>query len=208
MLDMIDAMNTDVMNTTEPLAADLSPETMDSQKELGEAITSLWSAHLNAKNAARATKEELRTIRAELGEQLHKLKQVLAQPGRGGQWSGFLREHKIPRATGDRLVERHLRSLNPNVNCVTEQISEPTEEDVQKLFNAVWPQLQSTLRSRESLGVFIDLLKSKFESSEIGEQAIAVLASSATCPASDEDYFDEHEVNAAPFVARADEQVI
>lgn len=31
---------------------------------LGEAITGLWAAHLNAKNGARATKEELRDIRA------------------------------------------------------------------------------------------------------------------------------------------------
>ena len=82
------------------------------------------------------------------------MKQILAKPGRGGQWSSFLVERQIPRATADRLVARHLRSLDPNANCVTEDVSEPTEEEVQRLFTSVWPKLHRTLRSRQS----VDLL--------------------------------------------------
>jgi hypothetical protein len=89
----------------------------------------------------RATNEELRVLRAKLGEQLSEMKQMLAKPGRGGQWSSFLEERQIPRATADRLVARHLRSLDPDANRLSEPVSEPTEEEVQRLFIAVWPKL-------------------------------------------------------------------
>jgi hypothetical protein len=161
MLEMID-----VPNTTESLATDFTPETADSQNELGETITNLWVAHANARIAARATKEELRALRAKLGEQLCRVKEVLAKPGCDGQWSGFLREHNIPRATADRLVARHLRSLIPDENCVTEEVSEPTDEDVRKLFTAVWPKLRRTLRSQQSVVLFVDLLTAHCQPSE------------------------------------------
>lgn len=213
MLDMIDGMNTDVMNTTESLATDFTPETADSQDErtLRDEIASLWSAHGEARNTARATKAELRALRAKLGEQLSEMKQRLAKPGRGGQWSSFLEERQIPRATADRLVARHLRSLNPDANLLTEPISEPTEEDVQKLFTSVWPKLQCTLRSRQSLLLFIDLLTSQFECGEATEPEILVIASPATtiCSASsDGDSFGEPDFGCVAIVARADEQVI
>jgi hypothetical protein len=184
---------------------------MESQNELREAITSLWSAHLNAKNAAKATKEELRIIRAKLGEQLSEMKQILAKPGRGGQWSSFLQERGIPRATADRLVGHYEQSINPDANRPSEAISEPTEEEVQRLFISVWPKLRRTLRSRRSLFLFIDLLTSHYESSEVGDREITVLAPAppTICPASsDGGSFDEPEVNAAALVARVDDEVI
>jgi hypothetical protein len=175
MLEVIDATSTAAMNATESLATDFPPETMESQNELGEAITSLWSAHLNAKHAARATNEELRTIRAKLGEQLSEMKKLLAKPGRGGQWSAFLLEKGIPRASGDRLVARHLRSLDPSANCVTEELSEPTDEDVQKLFIAVWPKIRRTLRSRQSVDLFVRLLTAHCESGDMRVQESPVV---------------------------------
>jgi hypothetical protein len=41
-------------------------------------------------------------------------------PGRGGQWSGFLRDRGIPRATADRLAIRYQESLNPDANRISE----------------------------------------------------------------------------------------
>jgi hypothetical protein len=201
MLEVIDATNTDVMNTIESLATDFTPETMQSQNELGESITNLWAAHANAKIAARATNEELRALRAKLGERLSEMKQILAKPGRGGQWSGFLRERNIPRATADRLVERHLRSLNPDENCVTEDVSEPTDEEVQKLFIAVWPKLRRTLRSQQSVRLFVDLLISHCEHAELTVHEIpAVMPAAATFDplSSDEDSLVEPELCSAP----------
>ena len=181
---------------------------MDSQHDLTEAITGLWTAHLNAKIAARATNAELRSLRASLGQQLSEMKKLLVRPGCDGQWSGFLREHNIPRATADRLVARHQRALTPGANLLTEPIAEPTEEEVQKLFTSVWPKLRRTLRSRQSVDLFVRLLISHYESSEIGEREITVLAPAAptVCPASDGDSFGEPDFGSVAIVARALEQ--
>jgi hypothetical protein len=172
-----------------------------SEQMLGEKIARLWFAHVNAKNAARATNEELRALRAKLGEQLCRMKGVLAKPGCDGQWSGFLREHNIPRATADRLVARHQRSLNPDENCVTEDVSEPTEEEVQRLFIAVWPRLRRTLRSRQSRQLFVDLLTSHFKSGEPTVHEIPVVAPAAVTvdpPSSDGDSSVEPEFCSSP----------
>jgi hypothetical protein len=152
------------------------------QNELGETITSLWVAHANAKIASRATNQELRVLRAKLGEQLSEMKQLLAKPGRGGQWSGFLRERGIPRATADRLAARHLRSLNPDLNCVIEPISEPTEQEVEELFAAVWPKLKRTLRSRQSAELFVRLLMAHCECSEMADQESPVVTPATVIP--------------------------
>jgi len=166
MLDITDATTTHVINTTESIATDFAPETIESPNELGESITNLWHSHVSAKNTARATNEELRVLRAKLGEQLSEMKLLLAKPGRGGQWSSFLLERGIPRATADRLVVRHHRSLNPDSNLLSEAFSEPTSEGVQKLFVSVWPKLRRTLRSRQNVDLFVRLLISQFECSE------------------------------------------
>jgi hypothetical protein len=208
MLEMID-----VTNTIESASTDFPPATMQSQNDekLGDEIAVLWAAHLNAKNAARATKEELRTIRAKLGGQLHEMKKMLAAPGRGGQWSSFLRERGIPRASADRLVGHYEQLINPDANRPSEAISEPTEEDVQKLFTSVWPKLQRTLRSRQSLLLFVDLLTSQFNSRLATDRGILALTPPATaiCPASsDGDSLGQPEVNAAALVTRPDDLVI
>jgi hypothetical protein len=197
MLEMIDAMN-----AIESLATEFTPEPTDPQTEIGEAITNLWVAHANAKIAARATNDELRTIRAKLGEHLSEMKHILAKPGRSGQWSSFLHVRGIPRATADRLVARHLRSLDPNANCATEELSEPTDtdEDVRKLFIAVWPKLRRTLRSRQSLQLFVDLLRSHSEHGEPTVHEIAAVMPAPTFdpPSSDGDSSVEPEFCSAP----------
>ena len=170
MLQMIDTTNSDVMNTTESLTTDFTPSETDLPTEIGETITSLWAAHANARNTAKTTNAELGRIRAVLGERLSELKKLLASPGWDGQWSGFLRKSQIPRATADRLVSRHLRSLNPEANCISEEFSEATEEEIQRLFTSVWPRLRRTLRSEKSLHLVIDLLASRYQHGEQMDQ--------------------------------------
>ncbi len=129
------------------------------------------------------------------------MKQMLAKPGRGGQWSSFLEERQIPRATADRLVARHLRSLDPDANRLSEPVSEPTEEEVQRLFIAVWPKLRRTLRSQQSLDLFIALLTSHFESGKQTDQESSVVASAAVTvdpPSLDGDSSVEPEFCSAP----------
>ena len=168
MLDMID-----VLNTSESVNTDFPTGASEPQDELGDEIASLWLAHVNATTLSKATREEIRTIRTKLAAQLHQMKKSLASPGRDGQWSGFLRERQIPRATADRLVQRHLRSLNPDINCVSESISEPTEQDVVRCFNSILPRLQRALRTPTSVYAFIAMLTDHFECGEITDRGIS-----------------------------------
>src|SRR5271167_628129 len=91
------------------------------------------------------------------------MKGLLAKPGRNGQWSSWLKERKIPRATADRLVAKHERSLNPDDNCLSEAISEPNEEEIRSLFDKVTPKLRRVLRTPRCVYRFLDLLASSFE---------------------------------------------
>jgi hypothetical protein len=200
-------LDIDVMNTSESVVTDFPPVTAEPLNERADEIASLWAAHVNATTLSKATKEEIRTIRTKLAEQLHEMKRLLASPGRDGQWSGFLREHKIPRASADRLVARHEQLINPTANCVSEPISEPTTEDVQKLFASVWPKLMRTLRSRESLDLFIHLLTDHFECGEADQVLVLPAAAPTICPASlDGESFGERELGAALVASTGEQQ--
>ena len=86
------------------------------------------------------------------------MKELLARPSRNGQWSAWPKERAIPRATADRLALKYERSLHPHANCLTESISEPTGDEIEKLFAKVFPKLRRVLRTQESLYRFVDLL--------------------------------------------------
>ena len=77
MENILDA--TDISDLVLPEFLEATTES-PSEQMIGETITSLWSEHLNAKNTARATNEELRVLRAKLGEQLSEMKQMLSKP--------------------------------------------------------------------------------------------------------------------------------
>jgi hypothetical protein len=102
------------------------------------------------------------------------MKEILATPGRSGQWSGFLRDRGIPRATADRLVARHLQSLNIEASRLSEAIHNPTEEQVQKLFTSVWPKLRRTLTTPANLYHFVALLTSHYECSEVTDRGVLI----------------------------------
>ena len=126
-------------------------------------IDDLWQDHEAYKSSIKQESQTLRALRAELGERLYGIKQLLARPGRGGQWSAWLKKRLIPRATADRLVQKHEQLLNPDNNCLTDAISEPTEEDIQKLVASVMPKLRKTLRTEASVSRFIDQLSRLLE---------------------------------------------
>jgi hypothetical protein len=124
-------------------------------KVTGE-ITSLWSAHAEGKATSQRTKLELAELRSRLGERLSQMKSLLVCSGRGGGWAGYLRSHKLPRATADRLVIRHHASMAaPAENLLTEAIPEPTLEDVQRLVRQLLPKLRRILTTQELVGEFI-----------------------------------------------------
>jgi len=133
------------------------PET-ETERKLAIDIIDLWDVHVQAQTTVATTKEELKVIRQQLGERLHEMKQLLARPGRNGEWSPFLKEHKIPRTTADRLVAAHERLLAPQANCTNGAVHEPTEQDIQKFFTSVWPKLAKTLTTPESVYEFVSCI--------------------------------------------------
>ena len=66
----------------------------------------------------------------------------------------------------DRLVLKFERSLQPDSKRLTEQITEPTDEQIQTLLDKVSPKLRGVLRTPQSVYRFIDLLTLSFEGIE------------------------------------------
>jgi len=157
------------------------PNGVPDEATLTSEITELWRLHTDYKGSIKSQAENLRSLRAELGKKLTEMKQSLARPGRSGQWSAWLKEREISRATADRLVNKHERSFHPELNCLNEAIQEPTEEQIQSLFGKIAPKLNRVLRTPTSVYRFIDLLASSFAlDRKESEQGFIVLKPSWT----------------------------
>ena len=119
-------------------------------------ITALWSAHQDGKATAKRTRHELKELRRSLAERLHTMKTLLAHTGRGGQWTSYLKAHRIPRTSADRYVRDHEESLNPgSTKRPSGAITDPTEDDVKKFFQRILPRLRCTLTSYDAVYYFV-----------------------------------------------------
>jgi len=118
--------------------------------EIGE----LWTIHLEAKSVAKETKQALKDIRQRLSERLYETKPLLAHPGRNGQWSTWLKERGISRATADRLVRRYAATL-PGQESTEEPNSKSAEDSAEKLAKATWPRLEHVLITHEAVAQFL-----------------------------------------------------
>jgi hypothetical protein len=168
-----------VCNSTSALVAQSteSATALEDGAWLTTEIMQYWEIHEHCQGSLREANHEAREVRRHLGGLLFRLKQVLAKLGRDGRWSSFLNEHGIPRATADRLVARHQRSLDPGANRLNEATSEPTAEQVQKVFKSVWPRLRRVLVTPRSIYQFVLALASACNNScfEVGKDGTLVL---------------------------------
>ena len=153
MEDIITAERGTELVQAESSQADLLGPSEDEQR-LADEIAQLWEVHAQAKNTVKKTKEELKAIRELLSERLYELKQLLARPGRCGQWSAWLKEPKISRATADRLVQRYGANL-PGYESPHEAISNPSEDTAENLARVVWSRFRKVLTTEESVIQFI-----------------------------------------------------
>lgn len=131
------------------------------ESKLTEEVSFLWMEHVRVAGAKKSTAAELRLLRGKLAERLFEMKQLLCQPGRAGQWRGWLAEVGIPRSSADRLVERHGEMLGATDRNVPNGTSIP-EEEVQKLFQAMLPRLHRTLKNRQMACQFVTSLIEAF----------------------------------------------
>ena len=103
------------------------------ETELGFEVEILWAEHQRVNATKKTSAAELRRIRQELGRKLFECKQLLARPGRGGEWSSWLKDRGISRATADRWVNRYAESIGQSDNRLTDAI--PAEDAIEKLLN-------------------------------------------------------------------------
>jgi hypothetical protein len=122
-----------------------------------EEICTLWSDHVRLAASRKATTRELRHNRARLAERLHEMKTLLACPGRGGQWSSWLREKGIRRSTADRLAARYAEVLETGNgdSALAGAIPASPEESVGKLAKSVWRRSGKLLATDDAVARFI-----------------------------------------------------
>jgi hypothetical protein len=134
------------------------PSSTEEETVLAGEITALWLQHEDFRSALRNSKAETSKLREELGQRLTQMKEVLARPGRNGEWSSWLKQQQIPRATADRLVARHATSLNRDMNCLSESIIKPTEEEILKFVSATSSRVRKTLPGAINIYHFIGFI--------------------------------------------------
>jgi len=144
-----------ILENTDPEVVATAAE-MGSEEErmLAEEIARLWEVHVQAKGVVKKTKEELKAIRERLSKRLYEMKLLLSRPGRCGQWSPWLKERHISRATADRLVQRFAATL-PGFETPHEAISALPIDAAEELAKGLWPSLKKVLRTNESVIQFI-----------------------------------------------------
>lgn len=126
------------------------------EEALAYEIAALWSAQRDHAAAVRRTRQELKALRRDLGQRLHAMKSLLAQTGRAGRWASYPREHQIPRATADRLVQRHEDSLTPvHEKRLTGAISLSPEQQAEAYFQELRPRLLKMLTTQEAAFNFV-----------------------------------------------------
>jgi hypothetical protein len=144
-----------------------APEDLQKETALSTEIVELWSSHKTKSSSLSDRRVELQTLRNTLGELLSSYKELLARTGRGGKWTEFLRQEKIPRATADRYVNRWKLSNSPQLeNRLSESISEPTREEIVSLVKKLKPRLGRVLTTQDSVALFMAELTTALQPSQ------------------------------------------
>jgi hypothetical protein len=138
----------------------------ETEAKLNSDIKSLWSAHQVTKATAKHTRQELETLRFDLGCKLHEMKSLLVRSGRSGGWSSYLRSHGILRGSAERYIKRSEALANPVANRLAETISEPTEEDVRRLVRNLLPRLRRVLTTTRSVAWFLERVSLQLETTD------------------------------------------
>ena len=141
------------------------------ETQLTNQISALWTEHTRLSADRRATAREMRQSRSTLAERLHAMKNLLCQPGRGGQWRSWLKERGIPRSSADRLCDRHAETLGiENEIAPNGAISNSQDESAEKLAKNVWLRIGKLLTTDESVIQFIERIA---ELSGVGHEECA-----------------------------------
>jgi hypothetical protein len=99
---------------------------------------------------------------AVLGELLYQMKHKLCRLGRGGGWSTWLKQQKIPRSTADRLVLEHAEFYGLTGELLHRDIAEPLDGNVCQAAHRTADRLDNMLKSSRSRMNFVKVLADLF----------------------------------------------
>jgi hypothetical protein len=105
---------------------------------------------------------EMLKFDAELAELLFRRKQMLSRLGRNGQWSLWLRQQRISRSTGDRLVAQYAESHGLSDELRHREIIEPLQGNISLTAHRVCRRLKNMLRTPRSRMIFVSVLADLF----------------------------------------------
>ncbi|MFZ1005874.1 MAG: hypothetical protein WAN65_03495 [Candidatus Sulfotelmatobacter sp.] len=152
-------IDTAVITTTALIPTAISSEIeAETEQQIAATITELWTIHTQVKISVKRTKKELAAVRSNLAERLHSMKQLLARPGRAGQWSGFLAERGISRTSADRLVSSHEKLIGVDGNGTAGAIKELTPEKMKQLAKSTWSKVRKNLETHRAMYEFFSQL--------------------------------------------------
>lgn len=140
------------------------PETAELEATLCDEIHDLWSIHDEKNGALRGGRRELKELRAKLGQHLSEYKKLLVGSGRGGKWSQYLRQAKIPKSSADRYVTNWEMAHSPKTgNVLSEEITEPSTETIAALVKKLKPQIVRALTTPDSISLFLAELEAELK---------------------------------------------
>jgi hypothetical protein len=149
-----------------PFAIESAQTESEIEDRLKNEIKSLWSVHQEGKARAQKTKEQMKTLRLDLGQKLCEMKAILARTGRSGRWAAYLRSQDLPRATAERYIDRHEALSNPKQIESCEAIPETTAEDVRRLVRNLMPRLRRVLKTQSWMEWFLTEVQYQWETAD------------------------------------------
>lgn len=98
---------------------------------------------------------ELARIDGVLSGLLFEQKKRLSRPGRNGRWSAWLKQHKIPRATADRLVLEHVEFFGLQDELPKRERFEPASWRISRAAYQVGERHENMLKGSDSKITFL-----------------------------------------------------
>lgn len=134
-----------------------------SDEHLAEEISLQWSQREYFRHFTDLQRAEVLRIDAVLGELFYRLKRKLSQPGRNGEWSGWLKQHGIMRNTADRLVLEHSEFYKLSDELPHRTTHEPLENRICQTAYRTSDRLENMLKTPQSRMAFVRCLADFFE---------------------------------------------
>jgi hypothetical protein len=93
---------------------------------------------------------------------LYEQKKRLSRIGRNGGWSRWLKQHRIPRATADRLAMEHVEFFGLQHELPQRERPEPLEGNISQAAYRTSDRLEQMLKSPRSKMIFLSCLADRF----------------------------------------------